>query len=256
MVRSFLASVVFAGSVVLGVTAAPNVTNTVMMVDQWGNLNVAGVASVSDVATNAVNVQIAAAKADAAQSTARSVTNQLNGIVANIMSNNVVIYRSGYTDAFEGLVIYTTNDTLVICNYQKVSLQNGVLRSRIDYVSTVNLGVTKPTAMAHDTLSGGTSEFVRVPSENITVPQIHEESVTVRGVTYSRWYEIYVDVSVSGTQNQYFYMIKLEADTPSGDGSALELPNGVVGGVTTSVTWGDKILDFKGGILRGYRNAD
>ena len=47
--------------------AAPNVTNTVMMVDQRGNLNVVGAASVADVATNAVKVQIAEAKAEAAQ---------------------------------------------------------------------------------------------------------------------------------------------------------------------------------------------
>lgn len=236
--------------------AEPNVTNTVMMVDQNGKMNVAGVASVSDVATNAVRVQLAEAKADAAQTTARGVTNQLNGIVANIMSNNVVIYRSGYTDAFEGLVVYTTNDTITICNYQKVSLAGGVLRARIDYVSSVNLGVTKPSAYAHDTLAGGKSDFDKVPSSDITVPVIHNESKTIGGTTYDKWYEIYVDVEVAGTPSQYFYFIKLEADTPSGDGAALELPNGVSGGITGTYTFGDKALDFKGGVLRSVRDAN
>lgn len=233
----------------------PNVTNTVLTVDQWGNLNVAGVASVSDVATNAVRVQIAEAKADAAASTAQSVTNQLQGIVDNIMANNVVIYRSGYTDAFEGLVVYTDDDKIVICEYEKVSLSGGVLRSRIGYVCTVDLGTTKPVVMANDTLAGGTEEFSQVASANVTTPVIHNESKTIGGSTYSKWYEIYVDVPVEGTANCYFYFIKLEADTPSGDGSALALPNGVYGGQTTTVTWGDKVLRFEGGVLTGVSDA-
>ena len=102
---------IFAG---LTAAAAPNVTNTVMMVDQRGNLNVEGVASVEDVATNAVKVQIAEAKAAAAQDTARGVTNALQAVAENIMSNNVVIYRSGFSDSFAALVIFTDDDILAI----------------------------------------------------------------------------------------------------------------------------------------------
>jgi len=255
--RSFLAAGLLAASAVLGIEAAPNdpnVTNTVMMVDQWGNLNVAGVASVADVATNAVRVQIASAKSEAAMSTAQSVTSQLNGIVANIMSNNVVIYRSGYVDAFEGLVIYTDSDTLVICDYENLGITDGVLKARIDYVSSVNLGVTKPSVYAHDTCTN-TVDFVLVPSASVTVPNITNEAKTIGGTTYDRWYSIDVSIPVAGAPNQYFYFIKLEADTPSGDGSALDLPNGVVGGSTVDLTWGDKILHFRGGVLRGVDNV-
>lgn len=253
MKRLFAVLLAFCAGLCLA--AEPNVTNTVLTVDQWGNLNVAGVASVSDVATNAVRVQIAEAKAAAASSTAQSVTNQLQGIVDNIMANNVVIYRSGYTDAFEGLVIYTDDDKLVICEYEKVYLSGGVLRSRIGYVCTVDLGTTKPVVMANDTLDGGTAEFEQVAAANVTTPVIHNESKTVGGSTYSKWYEIYVDVPVVGSANSYFYFIKLEADTPSGDGSALALPNGVYGGQTATVTWGDKILRFEGGVLTGVSDV-
>lgn len=232
------------------------VTNTVVTVDQWGRMNVSGVASVSDVATNAANVLVAEAKADAAQNTAQAVTNQLDGIVENIMQNNVVIYRKGYTDSFAGLVIFTDDDKLVICNYQKVSLSGGVLRSRIDFVCTANIGNLKPTVLAHDTLTGGKSDFVRVPAADVEQPIQHNEQKSIGGDTFDKWYEMYVDINVAGGAPSYFYYIKLDADAPSGDGATIELPNGVTGGVTEDVTWGDKVLSFRGGVLTGVRDAD
>lgn len=236
--------------------AQVGVTNTVLMVDQNGNLNVSGVASVKDIATNAVNVQIAQTAANAARNTARQVTNELNGIVANIMSNNVVIYRSGYTDAFEGLVVYTTNDNLIICKYVNNGITGGNLQAHIEYVCTADIGTVKPIAMAHDTLDGGRENFVQVASSGVTPPIKHSESRTVGGHTYTEWYEIDVTIPVVGTPSQYFYFIKIEADTPSGDGATLTLVNGVTGGQSTTVVWGDKRLTFKGGVLTGVQDAN
>ena len=76
--------------------SAFNVSNKTVMVDQRGNLNAEGIASVQDVATNAVKAQVAEAKAEAAMTTARGVTDAIQGVVGNIMSNNVVVYRSGF----------------------------------------------------------------------------------------------------------------------------------------------------------------
>ena len=72
MKRRAILLAITAAALALAVHAA-NVTNTVLMVDQRGALNVDGVASVADVATNAVKAQIAEAKAEAAQETARGV---------------------------------------------------------------------------------------------------------------------------------------------------------------------------------------
>ena len=231
-------------------------TNTVVTVDQWGRMNVPGVASVSDVAKNAANVLVAEAKADAAKTTAQAVSNQLDGIVENIMQNNVVIYRKGYTDSFSGLVIFTDDDKLVICNFQKVSLSGGTLRVRIDFVCTANIGNLKPTVLAHDTLSGGKSDFVRVPAADVDAPILHVEQKSIGGDTFDRWYEMYCDISVAGGATTYFYYIKLDADAPSGDGATIDLPNGVTGGVTEDVTWGDKVLSYRGGVLVGVRDAN
>jgi len=250
----FLAFLAFAVSCLCArvAKAEPNVTNTVMMVDQNGNLNVAGVASVADVATNAVKVQVA----QAAASTAQGVTNALNGIVENIVSNNVVIYRYGYSDSFAGLIVFSDDDKLLICEYQKVSLVSGTLVSKIGYVCTADIGVSKPVVMVSDTLSGGRENFTQVSDANVTTPQRHDEQKTIGGTTYDKWYEITVTCPVVGTPSSYFYYIKLDADTPSGDGATLELPNGVTGGVTQSVTWGDKLMVFKGGMLLEVRDAN
>ena len=43
---------------------------------------------------------------------------------------------------------------------------------------------------------------------------------------------------------------------PSGDGLTLDLPNGVTGGYTGEVEWGDKVLTFKGGMLTGVADAE
>lgn len=233
-----------------------HVTSTVLTVDQWGRMNVAGVASVSDVATNAANVIVAEAKADAAQQTAQAVTNQLEGIVENIMQNNVVIYRKGYTDSFAGLVIFTDNDKLVICNYEPGTPAGGVLRCRIDFVCTANIGNMKPAVFARDTITGGKADFVRVPSEDVDQPILHNEQKTIGGDTFDKWYEMYVDIDVASGAPTYFYFIKLDADAPSGDGATIELPNGVTGGVTEDVAWGNKVLTFRGGVLTGVRDAD
>jgi len=242
----------------LGVARAESVTvtKTVMTVDQDGNLNVAGVASVTDVATNAANVQIANAAASAAFSTAVGVTNALEGVVANIMSNNVVIYRSGYTDSFAGLVVFTDDDELTICEYEKVSLAGGILTSRIGYVCTADIGVTKPLVYEHDTLSGGLANFVQEDPNNVVGPVVHNESKTIAGTTYSKWYEITVNTPVVGSPSSYFYYIKVSGDTPGGNGATLNVPNGVTGGVTGEYAWGNKLMKFVGGLLLEVRDAN
>ena len=147
----------------LALCAAPivawceDLTNTVVTVDQRGNLNVEGIASVEDVATNAVKVQIAEAKAAAAQQTAQGVTAALQATVDNIMSNNVIIYRSGFSDSFAALVIITENDKFAMAEARWIEKSAAQIVVDIDYVSTADLGLTKPAVHWHDTLEGGRS---------------------------------------------------------------------------------------------------
>ncbi len=234
--------------------AAPDTTNTVLMVNQRGELNVEGVASVAEVATNAVKVQIAEAKAEAAQSTARGVTNALQAVVSNIMSNNVVIYRSGFSDSFAPLVIFTDDDKLYISDARWIEQSAARIRVEVDYVTTANLGNLKPIVMTHNTCAPR-ADFTELADGDVTAPVYHSGEVVLHGQTFSGYYTLTATISNPASTSSYFLWIKAEGDAPSGDGATLGLPNGVTGGVTGVYTWGDKELTFKGGVLIGVANA-
>lgn len=234
--------------------AASNLTNTVLMVDQRGSLNVEGVASVEDVATNAVKVQIAVVKAEAAQNTARGVSNSISTVVENIMSNNVVIYRSGFADAFAPLVLITDDDTLAMVEARWLERSASQIVVELDYVSTADLGAIKPTVMHRNTCASR-ADFAELDDANVTSPTYHAGQRTVGGQTFAGYYTVTVTIPNPASHTSYFLWIKAEADTPSGDGTTLDLPNGVTGGVTGEYTWGDKVLTFTGGVLMGVQNA-
>ena len=233
-----------------------DVTNTVMMVDQRGNLNVEGVASVADVATNAVKVQIAEAKAEAAQTTARGVTNAINAVVENIMSNNVVVYRSGFSDSFAALVVFTEDDILAITEARWIERTAARIVVEIDYVSTANLGTIKPAVLHHNTLDGGREDFEELDEGNVTTPVYHVGERTYGGQTFAGYYTITATIPNPSGTSSYFLWIKADGDIPSGDGTTLDLPNGVTGGVSGEYIWGDKVLTFRGGVLKGVRDND
>ena len=235
---------------------AANVTNTVMMVDQHGNLNVEGVASVEDVATNAVKATIAEQKAAAAQNTARGVTNALQAVAENIMSNNVVIYRSGFSDSFAALVVLTENDILAIAEARWVEKTAARIVVEIDYVSTANLGTVKPAVMHHNTLNGGRANFEELAEANVTAPVYHAEQREYAGQTFAGYYTITATIPNPAGTSSYFLWIRADADAPSGDGTTLDLPNGVTGGVSGEYVWGDKVLTFRGGVLKEVRNVE
>ena len=242
---------------VAGLSAcAADLTNTVVTVDQRGNLNVEGVATVSNVAANAVKTQIAEAKAEAAQETARGVTSAISAVVENIMSNNVVIYRSGFSDSFASLVIFTDNDILAITDARWREQSAASIVVELDYVTTINLGSIKPAVMHSDTLGIGRGDFAELDAENVSAPVYHAESRTYDGQTFAGYYTITATIPNPSGHSSYFLWVRVDGDIPSGDGMTLDLPNGVTGGMTGEYTWGDKVLTFRGGGLRGVRNVD
>ena len=231
--------------------ATPNVTNTVLMVDQNKKLNVEGIASVEDIATNRVATAIAEQKAQAAQETANSVSNAIQGVIGNIMSNNVVVYRTGFSDSFSSLVVITEEDTYAIYDAkwtQTPTLVTCVLK----YVCTANLGTSKPLVYTKNTLEGGKGDFDLSDESDVTTPVFHATEVVYNNQTFSGYYETTVSIRNPSSTASYFLWIKANPDTPSGDGATLDLPHGVTDGATVDVEWGGYILHFSGGVLRGY----
>lgn len=252
-VRSVILSAILA-LIAAPLFAAPNVTNTVMMVDQRGNLNVEGVATVADVASNAVNVAIANQAARTARETALQVNSEINGVVENIMSNNVVIYRRGFADAFSALVVITDNDKLIIAEARWIERTAARIVVEVDYVCTADVAALKPLVFHHNTLSGGASDFLQLPDANITTPVYHATPREVGGETFAGYYTITATIPNPAGLTNYFLWIAIDGDTPAGDGATLDLPNGVTGGATGDYSWGGHILTFTGGVLTGVRD--
>ena len=228
-------------------------TNDVLYVDQDGRLNAQGVASVEDVATNAAKAVVASQRAEVAQQTALAVSNSINTVAQNLMANNAVIYRSGFADSFAPLVVFTDSDVLAIVEARWTEQSAAQLVMEIDYVCTVNLGTTKPTVMHRATIDGARSNFAELADANVTTPVYHAEQREFGGQTFAGYYTVTATVPNPSSAASYFLWIKCEADAPSGQGATLDLPNGVTGGVTETVTWGDRVLTFTGGVLMGVQ---
>ncbi len=231
-------------------TAAPNVTNTVLMVDQHDNLNVPGVASVETVASNAAKVVVAEQKAEIAQQTATTVSNSIDIVIVNLMANNEVIYRSGFSDAFAPLVQFGPDDKLAIADTRWIEQSASQLVVDIDYVCTADLGTTKLTVMHRETLAGGPrSDFNELAASSVTQPEYHSGTKVIGDDTYSSYYTIRATIPNPVSTTSYFLWIKADADAPTGDGATLDIAGGITGGVSDTVTWGDKTLTFVGGVL-------
>ena len=228
---------------------AHDTTNSVLYVDQHDRLNVSGIASVEDVATNAAKSVVAEQKAQIAQETANSVSNSISTVVQNLMANNEVIYRSGFSDSFAPLVVFTDSDILAIVDARWTTRSAAQLVVEIDYVCTVNMGTTKPTVMHRETIGGGRSDFAELADSNVTTPTYTMTERSYGGQTFSGYYTVTATIANPSSTTSYFLWIKASADAPSGQGATLDLPNGVTGGVTGEVTWGDRTLTFVGGVL-------
>jgi len=254
--RRFLATIVFAVpflalcEVVIDFgTPSTDTTNTVLMVDQRGNLNVEGVASVENVASNSAKVAIAEQKAQIARDTATAVSNSIDAVVQNLMGNNEVIYRSGFSDSFAPLVVFTDSDILAVVDARWTERSAARLVCEIDYVCTINLGAMKPTVMHRETIGGPRTDFAALADANVTAPVYHAEQREYSGQTFAGYYSVTATIPNPSSSTTYFLWIKCEADAPSGDGATLDLPNGVTGGRSVTVELGNRTLTWVGGVL-------
>ena len=234
--------------------SAFNVSNKTVMVDQRGNLNAEGIASVQDVATNAVKAQVAEAKAEAAMSTARGVTDAIQGVIGNIMSNNVVVYRSGFIDGFAPLISLGPDDWLKVIEFKPVSVSASEIVVDMSYALSTDIGAVKPLVYASHTCVGR-SDFAQVADANVSTPAYTEEARVVNGQTVAGYYTVRVTITNPDSSTSYFYWMEANGDAPLGDGATLELPNGVAGGLTTEVTFGNVIITFEGGLGKAVRDA-
>lgn len=230
-------------------------TNEVLMVDQDGNYTGSGLATMTDVATNAANVAIALAKAEIAAQTAIDVTNAVQAVVDNIMSNRVIVYRRGYADSFSTLTVITESDTCTIINADWKEQSANRIVVDIQYVTTAQVDGLKPNVYVHDTLAGGKPDFELISESCVSDPYFTTQEMVFGGQTYSGFFTCTVTIPTSQVYAQYFLFIKLEGNTPGGTGATLILKNGIAGGLNGTFQFGDKYITFTNGMGKVVTNA-
>lgn len=226
------------------------VSNTFVTVDQNGRMNVRGVATVEDVATNAVKVQVAEAKLEAVEAAVRETQAEANALAGNILSNNVVIYRRGYSEGFQAVVVMTDADKLTCVSVERLSYSGNTATFRFKYVCLADLAGVKPIIRAHDTLAGGLSEFDVIPDSDVSTPTFTAGDITVAGTTFSGYYTVTFTKTLAGDPGTYFTYCEVNGDAPSAEGQGVDMPHGVAGGYTGNIGDGWDI-EVVGGLIMG-----
>lgn len=233
------------------ILAASVATNTVVMVNEKGKVNVPDVlATTADMAAIKAATLTAEERATAADAAAKAGTNMVAGVIADIGRNELIIYRYGYTDGLSAAQVLDPDAKLVTTQFDPLNEQNaaGLAAFDIQYAlknSTEFAG--QPVIRWRNAIDDGT-DFEPIDAANIE-PVTRIDPYTDRnGETY-QWH--YKTKFYDEKQEQGFYLVVLIPDDTAGDGATMELPNGVAGGLTTTFEWDGYRIESSGGIIVG-----
>lgn len=220
----------------------------VAWVNERGEVNVPEViATVAQQTTNETKIVIAEQAARSAASAARTATNAVKNVVAQMVANDVHIYRCGNLVSFEALINWDpARDILAICEFQ--SLENDRSRQLFGYIATQDIGTTKPRIKCSDTLLTPNSDWEPLPDANVSAVTIHNEEKDYGGVKYSKWYSV---EATDTPDNQHFYTVNMDIDNPEGDGMTLNISGGFTDGINGTFIDGSLRKTYKGGVMIG-----
>lgn len=224
----------------------------VAVVDEHGRVNVPEViATVAQQTTNETKVLVAAQAAQSAASAANNATNAVKNVVAQMVANDVHIYRCGNLVSFEALINWDpARDKLIISKFESLELDSS--RQLFGYIATQDLGTTKPRIKYSDTLLAPSADWETLPDASVSAVTLHNEEVDYRGVKFSKWYSV---EATDTPDNQHFYVVNMDLDNPEGDGMTLNVSGGFTDGVTGTFVDGSLRKTYKGGILVGVENV-
>lgn len=220
----------------------------VLMVNEDGKVNIPEtLATTAQLATNETAIIIAEAKAEGAKEAARQGTNLVANVVSQIMANELVVYRKGFTDSFASAILISEDDKFIITKLEPfVATDGNLIANEITYAITANIGAVKPLIKTHSSLGSG--DFIALQDSRIGEAQAVEGTYTDEdGTEYSNLYKVRFWVE-AGAEREFF-TVYLNGGTPEGDGSVLTIRNGIQGGASAVVEWGGNKLTFKGGLL-------
>ena len=259
MKTQFFAFLSFAvGVSILATTTLGSVaTNKVLMVDEKGNVNEpAALATTADMAANKAALITAEEKAAAAEFAVRAGTNLVADIIADIGRNELVVYRYGFTDGFSAAVVLDPDAKILSTDFEILNEKDGPGRTAfvIKYALKNSSAVdTQPIVKWRQALDDG-KDFEALDAAQVEpVQRLTGETYTDgEGVIYPYVYKVKF---FAPADKQGFFVVTLIPDDAAGDGTAIDLPNGVTGGVTAKIPFGNSILEIVGGIIVGVSDV-
>lgn len=234
--------------VLCGLMLHASPTNEVLFVNEKGEVNrPETLATTADMAANATAILTAEQKAAAAAAAAREGTNLVQDIIRDITANELVVYRFGYTDAFGALVVIDPDAKILITKFEVLNEVDAEGRTafRMTYALKNSQSVmVKPEVKWRSSLDSG--DYAVLPPDQVGEPTAGGSHTDGDGIEYGYTYTIkfYAPTGKSG-----FFIVNLTADDAAGDGMAFDMPNGVTGGYTGEIYFGNALLRFQGGVL-------
>lgn len=228
--------------------AEANVTNTVVMIDQHGNINPSNaVATVTEATATATRLAAAEVAAVAYTNAEAKTSAAVDDLAAAIIGQNLVVYEDDFMYSLGDAIAITTNCQCRIYQFDAKASQvtvDGVLcdRSWVYFGFTENIGSLNPVAQFKDSFSSD------IDWGEITcgTPEVQDHSFVVNGESYDYCYKMSVDIPHS--YSAAFLRVYTEITAQVGDGSVLNIVGGIAGGLTHTVTWGTNTIHFVGGL--------
>ena len=228
--------------------AEANVTNTVVMIDQRGNINPSNaVATVTEAAATATRLAAVEVAAVAYTNAEAKTSAAVDDLAAAIIGQNLVVYEDDFMYSLGDAIAITTNCHCRIYQFDAKASQvtvDGVLcdRSWVYFGFTENIGSLNPVAQLKDSL---TSE-IDWGEVVCGTPEMQNHSFVHKGESFDYCYRMSVDIPQEYTQA--FIRVFTEITAMVGDGSVLNISGGIAGGLTQDVQWGANTIHFRGGL--------
>lgn len=248
----FLAAVAFA---VLADDLPPR--QRVLTVDDAGRLNSTNaIATQAELAAVAASNQISRVELAASQNGYREATNLLAATASSIVAQSVVGFYSLELTSFDAAVAFDESTAKLkiigVEDLNETSTVQGVPvgKWRVRFAFNQDLQSVQPY-LAYVPVLNGTprDDWDNLAPDFVSAP-VRETGTYTDGDGNQYTYLYYIDAWLPSEPAGFTY-IRVPNDAALADGATLDLPNGVKGGQTATVTWGGKTLVFTGGVLTG-----
>lgn len=228
-----------------------------LTVNDAGELNSTNaVATQAELAAVSASNRIAMAEQQMAAQGFNQAVDLLSAVATNVAAGTPIVFYSVELSSFDAAVVFDEAKAKVkIIGWKDMNESStiqgvAVNKWRMRFAFTDDLQTVKPLLGYAQVINGtARSEWDFLADDFVSAP-VAEQGTYVDDNGDEFEYTYYIDAWLP-SENSGFSYIKVPNDAAVADGATLDLPNGVRGGMSVTVSWGGKTLRFVGGLLVG-----